>query len=71
MCSGSMKYTTPAGGQPYWEWLHVIPLLHRLQSPNEEIQEDTDPSKLNWGINQLDNECVQEFRKSVQDRKYV
>jgi len=70
ICSTSMEFTKK-GGEPYWEWLYAIPLLHQLKSKDEVTHDHMsfDPSKPNWGTQGLSKRSLAEFRQRVQDRK--
>ena len=60
------------GGEPYWEWLYAIPLLHRLQLQDGVKIDDMsiDPSRPNWGTNQMDKRNLKEFSERIQSKRY-
>ena len=60
------------GGEPYWEWLHAVPLLHQLQLP-DGLKIDgmsIDPSRPNWGTKEMDKEKLKEFSQRIQSKRY-
>ena len=67
-----MKFTK-ADGEPYWEWLYAIPLLHQLQSQDGITHDHMsfDPSKPNWGTKGLDRHSLAEFMECVQDKRCI
>ena len=72
ICSVSMEFPGK-GGEPYWEWLYAVPLLHRLQLQDGETHDYNSvvPTKPNWGTVGLDRERLHEFSEQVQAKKYV
>ena len=60
-------------GEPYWEWLCAIPLLHRLQLQVGVTHNymSVDPSSPNWGNQGLDRSKLKEFSECIQSKKYV
>ena len=62
---------TKKGGEPYWEWLSAVPLLHQLQLQDGVTHDymSIDPSKPNWGTQALDRNRIAEFSKLLQKTK--
>ena len=60
------------GGEPYWEWLYAVPLLHQLQlQVGIKIDDMTvDPSRPNWGTKEMDKKKLKEFSERIQNKKY-
>ena len=60
------------GGEPYWEWLYAVPLLHQLQlQVGIKIDDMTvDPSRPNWGAKEMDKKKLKEFSERIQNKKY-
>ena len=60
-------------GEPYWEWLYAIPLLHRLQLQDGVTHGymSVDPSKPNWGTKGLDMVKLKDFSEHIQSKRYV
>ena len=62
-----------ANGIRQWHWLYAVPLLHQLQ-PHDEVTQDytsNEPDNVDWGINGLDKDRLQEFKCFVQNKRYV
>ena len=61
------------GGEPYWEWLYAVPLLHQLQLQDGVTHDymTVDPSKPNWGTQGLDRNKLKEFSENVQNKRYT
>ena len=72
ICSVSMEFTRK-GGEPYWEWLYAVPLLHQLQLDDRVVHDymSVDPSKPNWGTEGLDMNKLIEFKERVQKQRYM
>ena len=72
ICSVSMGFTKK-GGEPYWEWLYAVPLLHQLQLEDGVVHNDmsVDPYKINWGTQELESIKLLEFRGRMQKQRYV
>ena len=72
ICSLSMEFTRK-GGEPFWEWLYVVPLLHQLQLQDGVTHDymTVDPSEPNWGTEGLDRSKLKEFSERIQNKKYV
>ena len=70
ICSVSMKFTKK-DGEPYWEWLYAVPLLHQLQFHDGVTHDDMsiDPSNPNWGIKGLDISKLKAFGKHIQGKR--
>ena len=67
-----MVYSRTVGG-PYREWLYAIPLLHQLKYPDGISHDNVpfDPNKPDWGNDGLDHLKLEEFKKFIQNEKYV
>ena len=72
ICSISMEFIKK-DGEPYWEWLYAVPLLHQLQLQDGVTHDymTVDPSKPNWGNQLLDRSKLKEFNDHVQRRRYA
>lgn len=54
-------------------WLYAVPLLHQLQSQDDGVTDDhtsVDPYNVDWGINGLDKDRLQDFKCLVQNKRY-
>ena len=62
-----------ANGIRQWHWLYAVPLLHQLQSHDGVTQDYTltDLDSIDWGINGLDKDRLQEFKCFVQKKRYI
>ena len=71
ICSVSMEFTKK-NGEPYWEWLYAIPLLHQLQLQDGVTHDymSVDPSKPNWGTQGLKRNKLKEFSERIQSKRY-
>ena len=56
-----------------WHWLYAVPLLHQLQSQDGITQDhaNVDPDNFDWGINGLEEGKLQDFKSSIQSKKYL
>ena len=65
--------TTKKNGEPYYEWLYAVPLLHQLQLQDGVTHDymSVDPSKPNWGTHGLDKSKLKQFSEHMQSKKYV
>ena len=72
ICSVSMECSRE-GGEPYWEWLYVVPLFHQLQLQDGVTHDymSVDPFDVNWGTQGLNVTKLKEFRKRIHNKKYV
>ena len=72
ICSITMEYTKE-NGEPYYEWLYAVPLLHQLQLQDGVTHDymSVDPTKPNWGIEGLDRSKLMEFSQRIKSKKYV
>ena len=72
ICSISMQYVKK-GGEPYWEWLYAVPLLHQLQLQDGVTHDymSIDPTGPNWGTQGLDKINLIEFSERAQKQKYA
>ena len=72
ICSVSMEFTRKSG-EPYWEWLYAVPLLHQLQLEDGVVHDymSFDPYKPHWGTEGLDINKLIEFRERVQKQRYI
>lgn len=70
ICLVSMEFIKK-DGEPYWEWLYAVPLLHQLQLHDGVVHDDTSvvPSNLNWGIKGLDISKLKEFSKRIRSKR--
>ena len=60
-------------GEPYWEWLYAIPLLHQLLLQDGVTHDymSVDPSNPNWGTQGLKRNKLKEFSEHVQSKRYL
>ena len=61
-----------AHGKTQWQWLYAVPLLHQLRSQDGMTQDylTVDPDNVDWGINGLDEDKLQDFKCLVQSKRY-
>ena len=72
VCSLSIVHAK-ANGLCQWHWLYAIPLLHQLQL-QDGLTDDhmtVDPDNVDWGINGLDKDKLQDFKCLVQSKRYI
>ena len=69
ICSISMEFIKE-DGEPYWEWLYTVPLLHQLQLQDKETHDcmHFDP---NWGTQGLNMNKLKKFSQRIQSKKYA
>ena len=72
ICSISMEITKE-NGDPYWEWLYAVPLLHQLQLENGVKHDYTsiDPNKPNWGVKGFDMSNLLDFSGHIRSKRYI
>ena len=64
---------TKKNGEPYYEWLYAVPLLHQLQLQDGVTHNwmSIDPFNPNWGTHGLYWMRLKHFSERVQGKKYV